>query len=203
MKNMFWLLLLWVGILTGGSVLAAPSLPTDEAMLADRVLGKAEAPVTILDYSSLTCPHCAAFATKILPSVKINYIDTGKVKLIYRDFPLDATATAAAMLARCVPQDLYYRFLDALFSSQAQWAPSANPKKALSNMARLSGMSEENINACLDDEALLKGVLALKTEAVTLYKIEATPSLVINGKTIAGVESYDELAKLIEAQLHK
>src|SRR5262249_57342023 len=123
------LALLTGGALSGGAALAQGNAPTVSP--DDRILGKPDAPITIVEYASLTCPHCAAFERDTLPKLKTQYIDTGKVKLIYRDFPLDSRATLAAMIARCAPRDRYFGFVDAFFRSQDQWARSEDPVRSL------------------------------------------------------------------------
>src|SRR6185312_15839778 len=102
----------------------------------DHVLGKADAPITITEYASLTCPHCAEFDRDTLPKIKKNWIDTGKAKLVYRDFPLDQLALRAAMLARCAPPDRYFAFINTLFQSQDTWARSSDPEQALERIGR-------------------------------------------------------------------
>ncbi|KAF0119422.1 MAG: DSBA oxidoreductase [Rhodospirillaceae bacterium] len=205
-----------VALLAGGEALAGEAgenvsgknpLPTVTVsaahLLEDRFLGKADAPLTVIDYSSLTCPHCADFHTQILPKLKAHYIDTGTVRFIYRDFPLEPIATAAAMLARCAPPEMYFRFLDALFGSQKTWSKAQKPREALVTLARLGGMTETDVAQCLDNQALLNGLTAMKNEAVQQHGIKATLSLVIGGRTHVGVGSYDALVTLIENALPK
>ena len=139
--NRFTALLGAMALLFSACAEASP-LPTEEA-LKERVLGQANAPVTIIEYSSLSCPHCAQFHNNVLPKLKKNYIDTGKVKLVYRDFPLGGPAYIAAMMARCAKPDRYFQFLDVLFRDQANWARSHRrlgrlaPKSTLSPTAVL------------------------------------------------------------------
>lgn len=172
-------------------------------LLEDRSMGMEDAPVTVIEYSSLTCPHCAEFHTQILPHFKTRYIDSGKVKFIYRDFPIDPIATAAAMLARCAQPDMYFNFLDALFSSQKTWSRANKPRQVLVTLARLGGMTETDVNQCLDNADLLAGLATMKNEAISTHGIKATPSFVIGGRSHVGVASYDALAALVEAELHK
>ena len=199
-----------LALLAGGAALAedvSSKNPLPDAavstarLLEDRFLGKADAPLTVIDYSSLTCPHCADFHTQILPELTAQYIDVGKVKFIYRDFPLEPMATAAAMLARCAPPEMYFRFLDALFGSQKTWSKAQKPREALAALARLGGMTETDITQCLDNQDLLNGLSAMKNDAVQQHGIKATPSLVIGAQTHVGVASYEALATLIENAL--
>jgi protein-disulfide isomerase len=165
--------------------------------IPDLVLGKADAPNTIIEYSSLTCPHCAGFHTETLPKIKKELVETGKAKLVYRDFPLDGVAMGAAMLARCMPVDRYFPFLDMLFSSQKQWAYAQNPMAALQTMARLAGLSDDRSKACMTDQATMAAMQAKQTEAEQKYKINSTPQFVVNGKVLQGALPYDEFVKAL------
>ncbi|ALJ38097.1 DsbA family protein [Azospirillum brasilense] len=177
----------------------APAVSTAD-LLADRVLGNPNAPVTILDYSSMTCPHCAAFHTETLPKIKEAYIDTGKAKLIFRDFPFDQTALRASMLARCAPAERYYPLLDVLFKSQGQWSRAADPVKALAQLGKLAGMSEQTISACMANQALENGILQSRLVGQDKYKVEATPTFVLNegAATISGAQSFETFAAAID-----
>lgn len=150
-----------------------------DGMMKDRVLGDKDAPITIIAYSSFTCSHCADFHTKILPELKKELIDTGKVKFVFRDFPMEGKAAAASMLSRCAPQDAYYNVLDTFFSTQSEWVMFADTKEKLTGYVSLLGMSDEDTKACLKNESLLKALMAMRTDAVETYKINATPSFVI------------------------
>ncbi|WP_374303041.1 DsbA family protein [Ferrovibrio sp.] len=167
--------------------------------LQDMVIGKADAKITIIEYASLTCPHCAAFHADILPAVKADYIDTGKAKLVFRDFPLDNLAFAGAILARCGGPDRYFTFLNVLFAQQRQWATASDPKAALTQIARLGGVSAEQFDACLADKALGDYILNSRLEGNQKFNVNSTPTLIINGKTEAGVPSLDELRKKLDA----
>lgn len=170
-----------------------PAVPAYE----ERVMGKADAPVTILEFSSLTCPHCAEFHKTVLPQVKKDYIDTGKAKLVFTDFPLDPLATAAAMIGRCVPETTYFRFLETLFANQDTWARSQKPLDALTGYARLAGLPPEQVTACLQSQEMLNGINAAKQQAAQQYGVQGTPTLVVNGKVLP---AYTDLpAALAEA----
>lgn len=196
---------------TSGAVraLEAPALgrlvaQSDEPQISpdDRILGKADAPVTIFEYASLTCPHCAAFEKEILPKIKTDWIDTGKAKLVYRDFPLDASALKAAIVARCAPPERFYGFIDILFAQQASWGISPDPVPGITRIAKLGGMSEDQVQACLKNDALQNKILAGRLAGEKDYKVESTPTFFINGKTIVGVYP-DQIFGALEAAAPK
>lgn len=183
----------------GASAAVAQTIDVPAA-LADRVLGNEDAPVTIVDYSSLTCPHCAEFHVKTLPELKEAYLDTGKAKLIFRDFPFDQWALRASMMARCAPKERYYAMLDVLFKQQASWSRAADPARALKQIGTLGGMSEATIDACWASKELSDGILRLQIEGANKDKVEATPTFVINGKEkISGAQPFETFAKAIDA----
>jgi protein-disulfide isomerase len=165
-------------------------------------VGKADAPITIFEYASLTCPHCAEFDKETLPKVKSDWIDPGKAKLIFRDFPLDQFALKAAMVARCAPPDRFFAFIDVLFQQQVSWAGAGGPDaitQALSRIARLGGIGEDKFNACIDDKAMNDRILNERLVASQQYGVESTPTFFINGKKVVGALPYDEFAKDLTA----
>lgn len=178
----------------------APAMAQDEPAVPEyqeRVLGKEDAPVTIIEYSSLTCPHCATFHADVLPQVKKDYIDTGKAKLVYRDFPLDPLATAAAMVARCAPENTYFRLLETLFANQETWARSKKPLDAITGYARLAGMAPEQVTACLQSEEMLSAINAVKQQGASKYGIQGTPTIIVDDEVLP---AYTDLpAALAEA----
>lgn len=194
LRHIFLALFLAAGL--GATPAAALDL---EAALADRVLGDPDAPVTVLEYASYTCPHCAALHKEALPEIKKRYIDTGKAKLIFRDFPLDGVAARAGMLARCLPESRFYPFVEVVFESQDQWTRADDPVAALERLGRLAGLGEAEMKACLSSEPLLDGIIKMRMEGHEKYGVEATPTLVINGKTYRGATSVDAVASAIEA----
>jgi protein-disulfide isomerase len=165
--------------------------------IGDKTLGPADAKVTIVEYASATCPHCATFHTTTLQEVKKEFIDTGKVRFISREFPLDDLALAAFMIARCVPDDKYFPMLDTIYETQKTWA-GQNARAELLKMAKLAGLSEADFDKCLKDEALAKGILAIREDGAKKYGVDATPTLYINGKKMEGERDIEAFRKAIE-----
>ena len=155
--------------------------------LEDIVMGKPDAPVTIVEYASMTCPHCAQFHTAVLPQLKAKYIDNGQVKLILREFPLDGLAVAAFMLARCAGPDRYYPMVGALFETQGTWAvPGTQGKDKLLLIARQAGFSKEKFDQCLADKDLFNKIVAVRQQANEKFQVDSTPSFFVNGKRMKG-----------------
>jgi len=155
--------------------------------LPDIVIGSADAPTTIVEYASMTCPHCAQFQTEVFPKLKAQYIDTGKVKYMLREFPLDNVAAAAFMLARCAGKDRYYPMVDAMFATQESWAvPGADGKEGLLQIARQAGMSKEEFDKCVADQALFKKIVETRAIGHDTFKVDSTPTFFINGKRLKG-----------------
>lgn len=155
--------------------------------LEDIALGQADAPYTIVEYASLTCGHCARFHTNILPELKERYIDTGKARLILREFPLDGLATAAFMLARCSGNDRYYPMVDALFETQQNWAvQGGDGKEKLFSIARQAGFSREKFDQCLADQELFDKIVQSRKIALEKFGVDSTPAFFVNGKRLQG-----------------
>ena len=169
--------------------------------LKDMVYGKADAPVTIVEYASLTCSHCADFAINTFPTIKEKYIDTGKAKLIFREFPFDPRATAAFMLARCAPEDRYFPMVEVFFKQQQQWAGAADGEAALLQIAKLAGFTQESFKACLTNQQVLDDVRATMERGSKDYGVNATPTFFINGQKYAGALSVDEMSAIIDKLL--
>ena len=180
----------------------AEKVSLTEAM-AEKSIGSPNAPITMIEYSSLTCSHCAAFHTDTLPSIKKDYIDTGKLRLVFWDFPLGNLALAAAMIARCSGQDNYVPMTSALFLSQETWARSDAPFDAIAGIARLSGMSINDIETCLDDSELLAAIQAKAKEAESILGVTSTPTFFIEGEIVPGNLSYREFKVLLDKALAK
>jgi len=148
----------------------------------DRVLGKPDAPITIIEYGSLTCPHCAEFDQKTFPTLKANWIDTGKAKLVFRVFPLNGLDVRAASLASCVPADRYYAFIDAVYKSQDSWMRATDPVQAVATIARLGGgLTEDKAKSCVTDQKLLNDIADQRYQTEKRYGVESTPTFFING----------------------
>ena len=171
--------------------------------LGDKQLGKDDAPVTIVEYASLTCVHCASFHTGTMAQLKERYIDTGKVRLIFREFPFDPLSTAASMVARCAPEPRYFPLIDLFFKQQQDWAGSAKPIEALLAIGRQAGFTQESFEACLKNQAVYDGINAVKQRGVDVLKVSSTPTFFINGVKSAGNKSIEEMEKLIEPHLKK
>jgi protein-disulfide isomerase len=150
----------------------------------DRVLGNRDAAVQIIEYASLTCPHCANFKLNVFPQVKAAWVDTGRVRYVYRDFPLDQVALQAALVARCAPEDRAFPLLEALFQTQGQWATASDPVAAIRRIGRLAGLSDERISECLADQALQTQVLQQRLTGSQVFNVQATPTILINGQQV-------------------
>ena len=185
-------------VLIAAGVAPAAAAGGYKALPLDVVIGKPGAPVTVIEYFSMTCPHCARFAANILPRVEKEWIDTGKAMLVLRDFPLDDVALAAAMVAHCAGPR-YETFVDTLFQTQETWATAKDPIAEIKTIVRLGGMRGEDVDACLKKNDLLNEINTGKEEATRKYGIDSTPSFIINGKLASGEMSYEEFAALLAA----
>lgn len=181
---------------------ASAEAPDSNPLITPRVLGDPEAPVTIIEYSSLTCPHCAAFHRETLPQLKETYIDTGKAKLELRDFPLDDGATLGALLARCAPEDRYFALIDLLFLQQRSWARSENLVGELARLGGFAGMSEESIQACFENEELFRAIREQREVWSNLHEISSTPTFIVNGTKVSGAQPFEEFQKIIDSELN-
>ncbi|MGX5840677.1 DsbA family protein [Mesorhizobium sp. ArgA1] len=168
--------------------------------LPDKQLGKDDAKVTIVEYASMTCPHCAHFAATTFPELKAKYIDTGKARYILREFPFDPSAEAGFMLARC-SKDNYFPMVDVLFKQQANWVGVNNTKDALLQISKLAGFTQESFEACLTDQKLLDDVRSVQKRGADEFKVDSTPTFFINGKTYKGAMSIEEISAIIDPLL--
>lgn len=168
----------------------------------DIILGDPKAPVTIIEYYSLSCPHCAHFAEDILPKVKEAYIDTGKVRLVLRDYPLNKQALMAALLAHCLPNDAFFSMTDVLFKSQASWLVD-DASQPLAAIAKTAGIDDQKFAACLNDKAVQDKIIASRKEAEEKYEVNATPTFLIMDQKISGAREFEVMKQLIDAQLQK
>ncbi len=185
---------------------ALAQTPADVAKpvsLPDMALGPKEATVTITEFASMTCPHCAAFNEQVFPKIKSAYIDTGKVRYIFREFPLDIKAAAGSMLSRCIANGdpaKYFAVTDMLFRSQNDWV-TKNTTETLTRIGKQAGMSAQQVEACLKDQALLDKIAADQKYASDVLKVDSTPTFFINGEKIKGEASFEEFAKKINPLL--
>jgi protein-disulfide isomerase len=182
----------------------AEPVSTSELMepgpLGDESMGSENAPVTIVEYASMTCPHCANFAVNVLPKIKERYIDTGKVRFIFREFPFDSLAAGAFMLARCTDKDKYFPLIEALFQQQNKWVVQ-KPIPPLLEIAKQAGFTEDSFNACLANQKLLDGIEWVRSRAMDKFKVDATPTFFINGEMHRGEMTLDEMDKTIQSYL--
>lgn len=170
--------------------------------LPDLAYGSEDAPVTIVEYASMTCGHCRAFHQTVLPELKKKYIDAGKVRLIFREFPLDARAYAASMLARCGAEGKQLALVDALFQRQEAWAyVKSNPQPKLYDIVKQAGFTEEKFNKCLTDDKLLEKLTARYTRASEAFGVRSTPTFFINGKRHQSSPVFAEFEKAIDPLL--
>lgn len=203
--------------LTGLGLLAGfpPLRPIGEAMaqsasdvakpvsLPDMALGPANATVTITEFASMTCPHCAAFTEKVFPKIKSEYIDSGKIRFVFREFPLDIKAAAGSMLARCIAKDdsgKYFAVIDMLFRQQESWAVK-NTTETLTRIGKQAGLSQQQVEDCLKDQALLDKIAADQKYASEVLKVNSTPTFFLNGEMMKGDQSFEEFDKRIKSLL--
>jgi protein-disulfide isomerase len=188
-----------------GPQTAGPQTVSIEELMApgplpDHVLGAAEAPVTIIEYASMTCPHCANFHETTYPELKKRYIDTGKVRFIFREFPLDPLAAAGFMLARCAGEGKYYPMIETLFHQQKTWAVQ-KPIPPLLAIAKQAGFSQQSFEQCLANQKLLDDIEKVRERASSKFGVNSTPTFFINGERVAGAVSIDDLEKKIQPYL--
>lgn len=177
--------------------------------LPDMTLGEANAPVTIVEYMSTTCPHCATFHNNTFDAIKTKYVDSGKVRFILREFPFDPRAAAAFMLARCKPANpaelsdasQYFPMISMLMKQQETWAAAQDGREALLQMSKLAGFTQESFQACLTNQKLLDDVNAVRERGAKEFGVNSTPSFLINGKRYSGDMSVDTMSALIDSML--
>jgi protein-disulfide isomerase len=180
-----------------------PSDVAKPVSLPDMALGPANATVTITEYASMTCPHCAAFNAEVFPKIKSEYIDPGKIRYVFREFPLDIKAAAGSMLSRCIAKDdagKYFAVTDLLFKQQADWVMK-NTTETLTRIGKQAGLSQQAVEDCLKDQALLDKIAADQKYASEVLKVDSTPTFFINGEKIKGETSFEEFDKKIKSLL--
>ena len=151
-------------------------------VLTEHVMGNANAPVTVIEYASLNCNHCAQFHKDVLPEVIKKYVATGKIKIIFRDFPLNGIALKAAQLSQCMPEDRYFPFIKTLFENQEAWGHGhgGDPEATLTQYAKLAGLPGERVTKCLNDKAIQDAIVKRRMQAESQFKVNATPTFVVN-----------------------
>ena len=171
--------------------------------LPDMALGPADAKVTIVEYASMTCPHCAAFNDQVFSKIKSEFIDTGKVRYVFREFPLDIKAAAGSMLSRCIANgdpNKYFAVTDLLFKSQNDWVMK-NTTESLTRIGKQAGLTQQQVEECLKDQALLDKIAADQKYASEVLKVDSTPTFFVNGEKIKGETSIEEFEKKINPLL--
>jgi protein-disulfide isomerase len=172
--------------------------------LGDVVLGDPNSPVTLIEYASMTCPHCAEFQATVFPKLKADYIDTNKIRYIFREFPLDIKAAAGSMLARCIGKDdpkKYHAVVDLLFATQNTWAAANDTSEQLKKLSKQTGMSDEAFNACLSNQSMLDAIKQGQDQAYEKFKVDSTPTFFVNGTKLKGGATYEDFKKLIDPNL--
>lgn len=167
--------------------------------LPDQAMGEANAPVTVVEYASLSCSHCREFHDKTLPEVKSRFIDTGKVRFIFRDFPLDQFALAGAMIARCAGDEKYFPIVDAFFTQQESLLDAQDPLAWLQNFGKQVGFTQEQLEACLSNRELEDNLLTVRETASGKFGVNSTPTFFFNGKIRRGALTIEEFEKEVEA----
>jgi len=194
---------------TPGASTAIADVQVEELMeagpLPEKAQGSDQAPVTIVEYASLSCSHCADFHTKVFPGLKEKYIETGKVRYVLREFPLNNEAFAAAALARCVGDDKFFPFVGALFTTQQSWfCPDCDTEAELKKLWKQAGLSEDKFKQCLDpktNKAQLDAILEIRKRGAEKFGVNSTPTFFVNGQMVSGVTSLEDLEKAIEPHL--
>ena len=189
--------------LINGAMAQSASDVAKPGYMPDMALGPATSPVTITEYASMTCGHCANFHETVFPKIKSEYIDSGKIRWVFREFPLDIKAAAGSMLARCIAKDdagKYFAVIDMLFKQQTDWV-SKNTTETLMRIGKQAGLSQQAVEDCLKDQALLDKIAADQKFASEVLKVSSTPSFFINGEMVKGATSFEEFDKRIKALL--
>jgi protein-disulfide isomerase len=188
---------------TNGAAHASDAMAATASPLGDMAIGSSDAPVTVIEYASMTCAHCAAFHRDIYPKLKARYIDTGKIRFVFREFPLDIKAAAGSMLARCAARgdaDIYFATVAALFRLQDDWVPTKSAH-ALKQIARQAGLGEQESQACLGNDQLLAAIKQTRDGAATSLNVKSTPSFFVNGVALAQHTTFEAFENAIEPRI--
>lgn len=173
----------------------------ENPLITPRIMGDPDAPVLIIEYSSLTCPHCARFHADALPKIKREYIETGKARFELRDFPLNQQAALATLMARCAPEDRYFALVDLLFAQLSTWSRSQQIVTELAKLGGFAGMSKPDLEACFQNQELYSAIQTQRVVWNELHEIRATPTVFVNDTRFEGARPFEEYAEAIEAEL--
>jgi protein-disulfide isomerase len=187
----------------GAGLLPRLALAQSTPEVAEMTMGDPNAPVTLVEYAMFTCPHCAAFHAEVFPQIKANYIDTGKVRLVFREVYFNKPALWAAMIARCAPEDRYFGIAEVLFRTQKTWATPTDPQEMLGRLysvGRQAGLSDAEMDACMQDRATAEALVAAYQKHAGADGVDATPTFFINGEKVSNV-SYPEFQRKLDAAL--
>lgn len=171
----------------------------------ERYIGSLDAPVVFYDFSSLSCPHCATFHTDVLSKIKSNFIENGLVRIVFKPMPLNPSALMGEQLARCIPKKDYYKTISLLYANQKVWAYSENPRSSLTNIVKLSGISKEKVDECLNAKDLEAALVKATQDNAQEFKITSTPSFVfkLDGRLVKGAQSYEYFEALLNSYIKK
>jgi len=190
----------------GLALLAAPAIAAvdlaklnEPPAIGEMALGPDHAKVTVVEYASASCPHCANFYKTTFQELKKQYIDTGKIRFVFREFPHNDAALAAFMVARCAPKERYFPLIDTFFRTQDSWLQ--NPAEGLFKIAQLAGFTKASFDACLKNEEVAKGILAVRDKAESDFGVQGIPTFFVNGQELDGEASLKDFKKIIDAQL--
>jgi len=190
-----------------GTLLAAEAqdgTAIDRSLVEEMALGSEDAPLTVIEYASSTCPHCRTFHEETFRELKANYIDTGKVRFVFREVYFDRYGLWAGLLARCGGSERFFGIMDMIFARQAEWTSADSDVGVTENLARIgraAGLTGEEIEACMQDRDLARAMVAVYKENAEEHGIRSTPSFIIDGDLVTGVMSYEDFSALIDARL--
>ena len=170
--------------------------------LAEKKIGDESASIKMIEFASLTCGHCAKFHNEVFPLIKENYIDTGKVSFVYRDFPLDKFALKASVIARCSGNDRFFSFLRVLYNKQKDWTRTEDPFKSLLKIAKLGGLKNDEIKVCVGNKSIEDGILRERLNSTKTYEIKATPTIYFNEEKYEGDLTFEALKLKIDSLLN-